>query len=221
MTLFDYKIQKITLVLLLITTAITFIYTLIFSTEIVNLSISSEYLEFFEIYDDRYAPGTYEIVLDINETYDEYLSVNSTIFTFSLISLILVGVLYLMGTYKRKKYTLSQNVATKVVPIIVMIIMIISMVLVINLKNKYNAIDFKSFNNLIVEVDNAEASIFPDNMVINPSTLFFDLGNPIFIVTIISSLSVLCASTIKYFKIKNSSKESLKNSKIGVNYDGY
>lgn len=210
MNLLDYKLQKTSLILLLIFISLSFLYSLSFSTEVTTLCLDKTYQQYYEIYDKKCDTHVMEVAPKINEVYGQYLKVNDIILKLSVVGIILVGFLFMIGCYSRKRYTLFQNIMTKAIPIYCIIISIVSLVLIFNLRTNYLSINFEYFNEFITTIDNANYAIFPDNMVITQSTTFIDFAPYIYSLLILSSLFMIITSLIKMFKInKNRQIKSL------------
>lgn len=199
----DYYLQKVSLVLLIIATCVVFIYTLSFSTNVLRLSIdrNAQHQSYFKSYETICGSYISDVVSHINDTYDLYMKTNHEIFKLSLLALIGCGILFLIGCYRRKRYTLTQNILTKIVPIMCLVIAVYSLLIIFRLKEVYSQMDYEYYNNFITVIDNEHYKIFPDYLVINYDTSVFHYSIYVYGLLILTSLLMIASSSVKWMKI--------------------
>ena len=212
------KWQKASLIALIISFAITFIYALGFSTGITVLKQDMDVFDYiFKYYDRMYGLNVYtDIIPNIDSYYNNLIKVNNLFLYITILAFIIIAVLFAVGCYRRIRYGKLQNVTTIIGISLLIVMILVSIYFLIALYYQHNSIDFTDYNYVVLEGD--INGVLSDNMEINVTTARNTIGFIIFGIDLLATLSFGYVTLIKYkFALKyieEKQKENMKEKSV-------
>lgn len=162
---------------MLILGAVAFVYACSYVTG------SVQYL--FDMLQKR-ASGGYRELIDGAMIYIDIQSFNNMLLWFSIVMILAAVLLYITSTNKRRKYYITNYVATGVCAGLDIVLSIVAMALNGSWKAKFLAVDFEAWKTYYDAVDSMGDKLY--DIDYSESTIMFDLGFVLFAIIIVASL---------------------------------
>ncbi len=169
----ELYLQKIMFIVFILSAIAVFIYALGFMTN----------YEAFQYLESR------NNVLVATFHHEKLIPFNNQIFYGSLISVIMIVVIFISKMNKRLVNKVLSYILALICAIPVIVVSILGLMQLPGLKTEYNNLDFSYVSEEIYAT-------------YNPSTLAFDIGNVLYVITLILMIAYVVLLSIIYFKNK-------------------
>lgn len=176
-------LQKIMFIVFILTAVAVFIYSLGFMT-------NYEAFQYLETANNR-------LVADFH--HEKLIPFNNQIFYLSLIGIIMIVVIFISKINKVAVKKVLNYLLALICSVPIIIVSVLGLIQLPGLKTEYNGLDFSYVS----------GEIYAEY---NPSTLAFDIGNVLYVITLILMIIYVVLLTILYFKNKKKVEVKYENS---------